>query len=53
MITERSNMRSLVLEGLPRVGPFRLEEGPRALDEAYERTKRALDRVTTDPVVAG
>jgi len=52
-IPERSNMRSLVLEGLPRVGPFRLEEGPRALDEAYERTKRALDRVTTDPVVAG
>jgi NTE family protein len=50
-IPERVNMRALVLRDLPRVGPFRLEEGPRALHETRERTLRALDRSTASSVV--
>lgn len=45
----RPNMRALVLEGLPRVGPFRLEEGPRAYDQACRDARAALTR----PVSAG
>jgi NTE family protein len=41
---KRSDLVTLVLDGLPRCGPFRLEAGPRALEEARERTSRALSR---------
>ncbi|MEZ4428605.1 MAG: patatin-like phospholipase family protein [Nannocystaceae bacterium] len=34
---------TLVIPALPRVSPFRLEEGPRALDMAYRAAKEWLD----------
>lgn len=43
-IPKRDGMVTLVLEGLPRSGPFRLDEGRRAYRVAREATKRALDR---------
>ncbi len=39
----RRNLKALVFARLPRVGPFRLDEGPRAFAEARRRTTRALD----------
>jgi NTE family protein len=45
----REGMVTLVLEDLPRSGPFRLHEGRRALKVAREATRRALDR----PIDAG
>lgn len=42
-IPKRDGMITLVLEGLPRSGPFRLDEGRRAYRVAREATKRALD----------
>ena len=33
---------TLVIDGLPRLGPFRLEEGPDALRRARDATRRAL-----------
>jgi NTE family protein len=44
VIPKRKGMVSLVLEDLPRSGPFRLDEGRRAYRVAREATKRALDR---------
>ena len=41
-IPERANMTSLVLPGLPRVGPFRLGNGALAFEEARLRTRAAL-----------
>ena len=43
-IPKREGLVTLVIEALPRVGPFRLENGPRALDRAREATRRALER---------
>lgn len=43
-IPRRAGLRTLVIEELPRVGPFRLQEGARALEAAREGTRRALDR---------
>jgi NTE family protein len=43
-IPDRPNMVALSIPGLPRPGPFRLEEGPRALEFARETTAAALDR---------
>jgi NTE family protein len=40
----RAGMVTLAIAGLPRVGPFRLENGPRAFERARAATKRALDR---------
>lgn len=48
-LPSRSGMVSLVLEGLPRSGPFRLDAGRRALMLAREATARAL----AAPVRAG
>ncbi|MCS6900081.1 MAG: patatin-like phospholipase family protein [Myxococcales bacterium] len=42
-IPSRENLRVLILHGLPRSGPFRLEEGRRAMNMAYEAARRALD----------
>lgn len=46
---KRAGLVALVLDGLPRTGPFRLHEGVRALDAARRAARRALDR----PVEAG
>ncbi|MFO0675021.1 MAG: patatin-like phospholipase family protein [Polyangiaceae bacterium] len=40
---ERDGLVSLVYEGLPRVGPFRLDVGLRAFEEARRRTRTRLD----------
>lgn len=40
----RAGMVSLVIEDLPRAGPFALDAGKRALELAYERTRIALER---------
>lgn len=50
-IPRRPGMVTLVLEGLPRSGPFRIEAGHRALELAREGTKRALDAEIVDGVV--
>ena len=43
-IPPRVDLTALVIDALPRVGPFRLEEGPKAFAAAREAAKRALDR---------
>ena len=43
-LPRRAGLVALVLEDLPRSGPFRLEEGRRAMQLAREATERALDR---------
>jgi len=43
-LPKRADLVSLVIEDLPRSGPFRLDAGRRALRVAYEATLRALDR---------
>ncbi|MBS1121070.1 MAG: hypothetical protein H6Q90_3298 [Deltaproteobacteria bacterium] len=50
-LPRRADLVSLVLDGLPRSGPFRLEAGRRALVEARTATERALDRRIDDGVV--
>ncbi len=42
-VPARDGLVPLVLAGLPRVGPFRLHEGPRAFDVARRATRAALD----------
>ena len=44
-IPHRAGMVTLIIEGLPRSGPFRLEAGHRALELAREATLRALDQM--------
>ena len=41
-IEQRPNMTSVVVSGLPRLGPFRLQEGPAAIQIARDAMKRAL-----------
>lgn len=43
-IPKRSNMTTLVIEDLPRSGPFRLAAGRRAFDVARKRAKIALNQ---------
>jgi NTE family protein len=43
-LPRRAALVPLVLGDLPRVGPFRLEEGARAFEIARTRTRLALDR---------
>jgi NTE family protein len=43
-IPSREGLVSLVIEGLTRLGPFRLERGPAAFREAREATLRALEQ---------
>jgi NTE family protein len=50
-IPRRPGLVTLALEGLPRVHPFALDRGPRALELAYERTCVALERLVHDNVV--
>jgi len=50
-IPQREGMATLVLEGLPRSNPWKLEAGRQALSLAREATKRALDQPIVDGVV--
>jgi NTE family protein len=51
-VPSRPGLLALVIEGLPRVGPFRLPEGARAFEAARAATRRALDRRADGEVVA-
>jgi len=50
-IPERDGMTALVIDGLPRVGPFALEQGEPAFRAALAATRRALDRPIADGIV--
>lgn len=50
-IPRRPEMTSLVLDDLPRVGPFKLELGERAFESAWRHARRALDRPIRDAIV--
>lgn len=50
-VPARSGLVALVIEGLPRVGPFRLPEGARAFEAARAAARRALDRQVEGEVV--
>tara|TARA_B100000683_G_C12438628_1_gene535008 strand:+ start:334 stop:1062 length:729 start_codon:yes stop_codon:yes gene_type:complete len=54
-VPERANMQALVLDGLPRLGPFKLELGPEAFEKGYRGAAEALDcdikGVTTEVTV--
>ncbi len=50
-VPRRPGMVTVILEGLPRSGPFRLEAGRRAFTEARQGAQRALDRRIEDDVV--
>ncbi len=50
-IPEREDLVTLVIDGLPRAGPHRLGPGVRAMQLAYEATRRALDRSIQSGVV--
>jgi NTE family protein len=50
-VPRRTAMVTLVIEGLPRSGPFRLDAGRRALALAREATLRALDAAIVDGIV--
>lgn len=47
----RPGMVTLVIDNLPRSGPFKLDAGRRALELARDRMKRALDAKIVDHVV--
>lgn len=50
-LPRRAELVSLVIEALPRSGPFKLEAGKRALQLAREATLRALDQPIADDAV--
>ncbi len=50
-LPRRPGMVTLVLDGLPRSGPYKIDAGHRALDVAREATKRALDMPIVDGLV--
>ncbi len=50
-IPRRPDLTALVIAELPRVGPFRLEHGPKAFEAAREAARRALDRPIEGGVV--
>jgi NTE family protein len=41
-VPERPGLQALILDGLPRVDPFRLQRGPLALEAALRAARRAL-----------
>lgn len=51
-IPARDELTAVVLEGLPRVGPFRLPAGAQAFEQARKQMVRALDVRRSDVVVA-
>jgi NTE family protein len=50
-LQRRANMVTLVIDDLPRSGPFKLEAGHRALELARDATAYALDAPIIDGVV--
>ncbi len=50
-LPSRANMASLVIDGLPRVGPFRLPNGARAFERVRHVAATALDRPLRDACV--
>lgn len=50
-VPERPDMTALVIGALPRLGPFRLEQGARAFEIAAQAAKEALERPVADNVV--
>jgi len=50
-VPRRAGMVALVIDGLPRSGPFKLDAGRAALELAREATLRALDAPIVDDVV--
>ena len=50
-VPHRANMVTLVLDGLPRSGPFKLDAGRRAMELARQLVARALDTDVADGVV--
>jgi NTE family protein len=50
-LPRRADMVALVVDGLPRVNPWRLDAGRRALHAARAATERALDQRISDDVV--
>jgi NTE family protein len=48
---KRAGLVALVIDGVPRTGPFRLSEGVRAFDVARRATERALTQRIEDGVV--
>ncbi|MEP7126728.1 MAG: patatin-like phospholipase family protein [Byssovorax sp.] len=43
-VPDRAGLTALVIDDLPRVGPFRLEQGPRAFEAARRAARAALSR---------
>jgi NTE family protein len=50
VIPARDAQVAFMLDDLPQVSPFKLHEGPRALEDARERTRRLLD-LEVSPVI--
>jgi NTE family protein len=50
-IPRRAGLTALVIDGLPRVGPFRLPRGPAAFMQARSAARRAMEREMIDGVV--
>lgn len=50
-LPRRADLVSLVIDELPRSGPFKLDAGRRALELAHEATLRALDQPIVDDAV--
>ncbi|MBW2457782.1 MAG: patatin-like phospholipase family protein [Deltaproteobacteria bacterium] len=50
-IPQRDNTATLVIGGLPRLGPFRLHRASQAIDVAEEATRQALDLAVEGGVV--
>ena len=46
-VPPRSNMQALVIDGLPRLGPFKLELGPDAFQKGYDGAVTALEQPLT------
>ncbi|AKF08834.1 patatin-like phospholipase family protein [Sandaracinus amylolyticus] len=51
-VPQRAGLVALVIEDLPRVGPYRLGEGLRAMKAARDATRVALDRVIEGSIVS-
>jgi NTE family protein len=50
-VPERDGLTALVIDDLPRVGPFRLEQGPKAFEAARRAAKAALSLPVTGRAV--